>query len=179
MSKSTPASKAKEKCVLNTPKIGANEEPVYANMYTTTFSPNDSNTVYIKYKIYDDNNHIKIKPNDFIDIGSLLKDECVVTFLIQPHKCKNVGQNTTAEPAIVVEFILADDNTIDIDVMYSQLGKEFDEEDIEKRFSLIMDEELFFNYHTAASNTLAVEDSLKIKAKNKKRIVLKRNTDEN
>lgn len=123
--------------------------------------------------IASDSNSVTIKQADFAEIVTKVGEDGEVAFRIQDHKQSNPAYNTTAAPAIVVKFTYNEEaKIIRLDTMESLPGTEFDKEEVSKRYTLIVDSEMFFTYGFVVENDLKVAQALAEKKRIKKTIDL-------
>ncbi|MEA2072921.1 MAG: hypothetical protein U9O86_04990 [Campylobacterota bacterium] len=147
--------------------IGGTRTPELAKLLLTHWSPNDSSIIYPKLRIFDSANTIKMKVEDILDIGSLLKSRKKVSYKIQEFSNRKEDCNIEGKPAIVVTFVDGKDN-ITMDVMHGHSGKPFDKDDIFHRYELLCKREMFEKYYDVLSNNSRVEEDLKRLSQNKK-----------
>lgn len=144
-----------------------------AQIYNRMTSSKGDWTVFKSLAIASDSNSAIIRQADFAEIASKIDEDGEVAFRIQDHKQSNPAFNTTAVPAIVVRFTYnEDESTISLDVMESLPGTEFDKEEICKRYTLIVDSEMFFYYAYVVENDLKVAEEMAAKKHSKKMIDL-------
>jgi hypothetical protein len=143
-----------------------------ALIYNRTTSSKGDWTVNKSLAIASDSNSVIIKQADFAEIATILEKDDTIGFRIQDHRQSNSAFNTTAMPAIVVKFTHKDEETIFLDVMESLPGTEFDRDDVFKRYSLVVDAEMFLVYSYVVKNDLEVAESMAAKKRDKKTIDL-------
>ena len=146
---------------------GKDRTPELARLLLTSWSPSDSSVIYHKVKIFDSLNVIKIKLEDYIDIGKLLTTISKVSYKIQEYSNRKEDCNIEGKPAIVVTFI-SDEKNITMKVMHGHSGKPFDKDDIFHKYEMIVDRTMFETYHNTLSNNALVEGELKQFSQEKK-----------
>jgi hypothetical protein len=143
-----------------------------ALIYNRTTSAKGDWTVNKSLAIASDSNSIIIKQADFAEIANKIEAGGDIAFRIQDHRQSNPAFNTTAVPAIVAKFTYDEKEIVFLDVMESLPGTEFDKDEIFKRYSLVVDAEMFFVYAYVVKNDLEVADSMAAKKHGKKTIDL-------
>lgn len=144
-----------------------------ADIYNKVTSSKGDWSVYKSLAIASDSNSVTIKQVDFAEIATKIEEDGKVAFRIQDHKQSNPTFNTTAVPAIVVEFTYNEEaKIVFLDTMESLPGTEFDKDEIFKRYTLIVDSEMFFTYGFVVKNDLEVAEAMAAKKHSKKTIDL-------
>lgn len=144
-----------------------------AQIYNRTTSSKGDWSVNKWIVIFSEGNSVTIRQADYAEIATKVEADGEVGFRIQDHRQSNPAFNTTATPAIVVKFVHDEEHaSVSLDVMESLPGTEFDKDDVNTRYRLVLDSEMFFTYGYVVENDIKVAEEMATKKHGKKTIDL-------
>jgi hypothetical protein len=156
------------------PKVSSKKciEAPNAQIYNRITSSKGDWSVNKTISIFNESNSVVIKQPDYAEVVDKVKKDGEIAFRIQDHKQSNPAYNTTAVPAIVVKFTKHDAQVVSLDIMESLPGTEFNKDEIHKRYTLVIDANMFFLYGNVVKNDLEVIETMSVKKHQKKTIDL-------